>query len=186
MQISHTLNILLFSISKKNFYKKQIELEIKQKIQEEIKVKLQERDLNFIQNPKLFFKKMLERFSSSIHLDRLLTNNNLLTNPEEIKTQIQYHFQNYYQEQPLSIISPNSEFYNLYKPYPEYEPCYENLLSKISNKEWSETISLLPNQKASGPSGLNYEHLKSLSTQSQNALQLLLSKCLQLQQIPLT
>ncbi|CAG8845758.1 27047_t:CDS:1, partial [Gigaspora margarita] len=68
---------------------------IKQKIQEKIKVKLQEHDLNFIQNPKLFFEKMLERFGSSIHLDRLFTNNNLLTNPEEIKTQIQYYFQNY-------------------------------------------------------------------------------------------
>ncbi|CAG8767871.1 11584_t:CDS:1, partial [Dentiscutata heterogama] len=82
--------------------KKQLELEERQQIQEKISAKLQKRNINFTQNPKLFYKKVLERFGSNIYLDRLLLSKiNLLTKPQEIKNKYKTIFKtifknNYY------------------------------------------------------------------------------------------
>ena len=61
---------------------------------------------------------------------------------------------------------------------------FQNLLDDISLEELQNTIKQLPNQKAAGPSELNYEYIKNLNSKSLNTLCLFLFKCLQLQTIP--
>lgn len=126
----------------------------------------------------------MNRFNNNISLDRILLSDSLITNPTEIKSAIQQHFQTYFQQQPLPPINSTSEFYNLYKPNSHLEQHYTHLLSEISMDEWNNMITKLSNQKAAGPSGINYEHIKNSSQKTQNIFRLFLSKCFHLQQTP--
>src|SRR6266480_1950943 len=144
----------------------------------EIQNKLQERDNNFTQNPKLFFRKTLEKPNNSVNLDRLLSNNNLTTQPKEIKLALNNHFQDYFKELPYTSIDTNSPFSDLYKPHPENEHLFQNLLSEITSDEWSKIIKELSNNKAAGPSETNYKHIKMLNSKSQNIICLFFSKYL--------
>ena len=106
----------------------------------EIQNKLQERDNNFTQNPKLFFRNTLEKSNNSINLDWLLHNNNLTTQLSEIKSALSDHFQKYFEELLYTPIDINSPFYNLYKPHPENEHFFQNLLTEFTPNEWTEVL----------------------------------------------
>ena len=94
-----TKTILIQTIKKEaQNLKHIIEQENKIHTQSEIQQKLLERNQNFLENSKLFFKKVLERFSNSTNIDRLLLNDILLINSDDIKKSIQQHFQNYFSE----------------------------------------------------------------------------------------
>jgi hypothetical protein len=84
-----------------------------QNIQKEIQQKIEDRNLSFYETPKLFFKKILEKYNN-IRVDRLLTGNSLLTEHQEIKNAIHHHFTEYFKEKPLYPIDTSSEFFNLY------------------------------------------------------------------------
>ena len=157
--------------------------EYQQNLYNEIKQKIENCNKAFTETPKIFYKKILERYNN-INIDRLLIDNSLLTNHNEILNAIQDHFSNYFNDKPLSTIPPSSDYYLLYQPHPELEPLYQNLLDDISPQEWSETISNLPNQKAAGPSETCYEHIKYASPKAQKIFQSFLNKCFQLQKVP--
>ena len=118
-------------------------------------------------------------------MDQLLSNNNLTTQLNEIKSALNNHFQDYFKKLPYTPIDTNSPFSDLYKPHPENEHFFQNLLSEIISDEWSKIIKELPNNKAAGPSKTNYEYIKMLNPKSQNIIHLFLSQCLSLQSIPL-
>ena len=101
----------------------------------EIQNKLEERNNNFYQNPKIFYRNVLEKHNNSINLDRLFSNNTLITQPTEIKQALQSHFQNYFQKLPYSQIQENTKFYELYKPYPENELYFADLFLEITSEE---------------------------------------------------
>ena len=65
-----------------------IEQENKKHTQSEIQQKLLERNQNFLENPKLFFKKVLEWFNNSANINKLLSNKILFTNSDDIKKSI--------------------------------------------------------------------------------------------------
>ena len=70
-------------------------------------------------------------------------------------------------------------------PYNKYnKKFFQNLLDDISLEELQNTVKQLLNQKATGLSELNYEHIKNLTSKSLNILYLFLFKYLQLQTIP--
>jgi hypothetical protein len=94
------------------------------------------------------------------------------------------HFTTYFESKPLETISPTSEYSDLYKPHPELESYYQNLTQEITQHEWQEIISNLPNQKAAGPSEICYEHIKYASSKAQNLFRQFLNKCFQLQKVP--
>jgi len=129
-----------------------------------------------------FTKKILEKYNN-IHIDRLLLNNNLLTEHDEILNSIKHHFTEYFKTKPLETILLTSEFYSLYEPHPELEIHYQNLTQEISEQEWQNIISNLPNQKAAGPLETCYEHIKYASSKAQNMFRLFLNKCFHLQKI---
>ena len=150
---------------------------------DEIKGKIEDRNKSFKETPKLFYKKILEKYNN-IHIDRLLLNDNLLTEHDEILNAIKHHFTEYFKTKPLETISPSSEYFSLYEPHPEFEIHYQNLTQEISEQEWQNLISGLPNQKAAGPLETCYEYIKFTSSKAQNIFQLFLNKCFQLQKIP--
>ena len=118
-------------------------------------------------------------------MDRLLSNNNLTTQPNEIKLALNNHFQDYFKELPYTPIDTNSSFSDLYKPHPENEHLFQNLLSEITSDEWLKIIKELLNNKATGLSETNYKYIKILNFKNQNIIYLFFSKCLSLQSTPL-
>src|SRR6185436_18554747 len=133
-----------------------------QSIYNEIKQKIEERNKSFCESPKIFYKKILERYNS-INIDRLLLNNTMLTEHDEILNAVHYYFADYFKAKPLEPIPPSSEFYSFYQPHPELETYYNGLTQEISQQKWQELIANLPNQKAAGPTETCYEHVKYAS-----------------------
>ena len=74
-----------------------------QQTQKEIQQKIEDRNQTFYSCPKRFFKNILEKYNS-IYVDRLLTDNNLLIEEEQIKQAIHAHFSEYFNEKPLEKI----------------------------------------------------------------------------------
>jgi hypothetical protein len=150
---------------------------------QEIQQKIEDQNQSFLETPKIFYKKILERFNN-IHIDRLLLDNSLLTERDEILNAIHYHFSEYFKEKPLQPILPSSEFHQLYQPHPEHEKLYQNLFTDISDQEWQDILTNLPNQKAAGPSEICYEHIKFASPKAQKLFRQFFNKCFQLQKVP--
>ena len=161
--------------------KSSLNYQYQQNLYNEIKQKIENRDQIFKETPKLFYKNILEKHNN-INIDRLLLNNTLLTEHNEILNQIHNHFSDYFSEKPLHPIPP--DFSQLYQPRPELEPNYIDLFETITDQEWSEVVSNLPNQKAAGPSEICYEHIKYASPLAQNILKSFINKCFELQKTP--
>ena len=159
-----------------------LNIQQQQTIYKEIQQKIEIRNKSFLETPKLFYKKILEKYNN-IHIDRLSLENSLLTEHNEILNAIYNHFTEYFKEKPLQPILPSSEFYYLYEPHPEYEKYYNNLFQEITNQEWQDILTNLPNQKAAGPSEICYEHIKYASLLAQNIFKSFINKCFQLQKI---
>jgi len=155
----------------------------KQATYKEIQQKIENWNKVFNETPKLFYKNILEKYNN-INIDRLLLNNILLTDQNKILNTVHYHFSNYFKEKLLQPILPSSEFFQLYQLYSELETYYQNLFDDISDQEWNEIITNLPNQKAAGPSEICYEHIKYASHKAQKSLKLFINKCFQLQKVP--
>ena len=160
-----------------------LNIQQQQTIYKEIQQKIEIRNKSFLETPKLFYKKILEKYNN-IHIDRLSLENSLLTEHNEILNAIHNHFTEYFKEKPLQPILPSSEFYYLYEPHPEYEKYYNNLFQEITNQEWQDILTNLPNQKAAGPSEICYEHIKYASHKAQTLFKKFFNKCFQLQKVP--
>ena len=87
-----------------------LNLQYQQNTYKDIKQKIEDRNKSFIETPKIFYKKILEKFNN-INIDRLHLNNILLTEHNEILDAIHYHFTEYFKEKLTQLISSNSEFY---------------------------------------------------------------------------
>ncbi|EXX54974.1 RNA-directed DNA polymerase from mobile element jockey-like [Rhizophagus irregularis DAOM 181602=DAOM 197198] len=61
---------------------------------------------------------------------------------------------------------------------------YDPVLALISLQEWSDVISSMPNNKASGPSKISYEMIKHLSGEALDFSLLLANTCLSRGDIP--
>ncbi|GBC50548.1 reverse transcriptase family protein [Rhizophagus irregularis DAOM 181602=DAOM 197198] len=61
---------------------------------------------------------------------------------------------------------------------------YDPVLAPISLHEWSDVISSMPNNKASGPSKISYEMIKHLSNEALDFSLLLANACLSCGDIP--
>ncbi|CAB4409418.1 unnamed protein product [Rhizophagus irregularis] len=150
------------------------------------------RDDYFSSSPGTFIDSALSVEQRSIVLDRVLvvldSKPTLLTDPTDIKQAAVAHFQ--------SVVSPPLTQYTSRFSFPArwqkvYAPLdnvsaslYDPVLSPISLQEWSEVISSMPNNKASGPSKISYEMLKHLSGDALEFSLLLANSCLSRGDIP--
>ena len=108
---SQTLSDLSTIVKQKFFHiKLALNIHYQQETQKEIQQKIEDRNQIFFFCPKKFFKNILERYNS-IHVDRLLSDNTLLTEEDQIKQAIHTHFFEYFNEKPLEQFQPNSEYY---------------------------------------------------------------------------
>ncbi|CAB4413040.1 unnamed protein product [Rhizophagus irregularis] len=127
------------------------------------------RDDYFSSSPGTFIDSALSVEQRSIVLDRVLvvldSKPTLLTDPTDIKQTAVAHFQS------VTLVDVSASLYN-------------PVLSPISLQEWSDVISSMPNNKASGPSKISYEMLKHLSGDALEFSLLLANSCLSRGDIP--
>ncbi|GBC25651.2 hypothetical protein RIR_jg41468.t1 [Rhizophagus irregularis DAOM 181602=DAOM 197198] len=150
------------------------------------------RDEHFSNSLGTFIDSALSVEKHSIVLDRVLvildSTPTLLTDPSDIKQAAITHFQ--------SIVSPPLVHYTSIASFPirwqqAYTPLsdvsaslYDPVLVLISLQEWSDVISSMPNNKASGPSKISYEIIKHLSGEALDFSLLLANTCLSRGDIP--
>ncbi|EXX58615.1 hypothetical protein RIR_jg9104.t1 [Rhizophagus irregularis DAOM 181602=DAOM 197198] len=150
------------------------------------------RDEHFSNSLGTFIDSALSVEKCSIVLDRVLvvldSTPTLLTDPSDIKQAAITHFQ--------SIVSPPLVHYSSIASFPvrwqqTYTPLsnvpaslYDPVLASISLQEWSDVISSMPNNKASGPSKISYEMIKHLSGDALDFSLLLANTCLSRDDIP--
>ncbi|CAB4416056.1 unnamed protein product [Rhizophagus irregularis] len=150
------------------------------------------RDDYFSSSPGTFIDSALSVEQRSIVLDRVLvvldSKPTLLTDPTDIKQAAVAHFQSVVSP-PLTQYTSRSSFparwQKVYTPLVDVSASlYNPVLSPISLQEWSDVISSMPNNKASGPSKISYEMLKHLSGEALEFSLLLANSCLSRGDIP--
>ncbi|CAB4386894.1 unnamed protein product [Rhizophagus irregularis] len=124
------------------------------------------RDEHFSNSLGTFIDSALSVEKRSIVLDRVLvvldSTPTLLTDPSDIK-----------------------QAATAYTPLPGVSvSLYDPVLAPISLQEWSDVISSMPNNKASGPSKISYEMIKHLSGEALDFSLLLANTCLSRGDIP--
>ena len=109
---------------------------------------------------------ILEHYKKKIVIDRLFVKENgtnrIVLDSSEIKTKINYHFQN--TAVPNIPFSPlSSRWIEQYKPISSIDDTwYNNILQPSEWNEWISIIKALPNDKTAGPSEIYNEYLKYL------------------------
>ncbi|GES88564.1 RNA-directed DNA polymerase from mobile element jockey-like [Rhizophagus clarus] len=116
---------------------------------------IQERNQNYKTDKKKMIKSVLERPHTSLFIDKVYKNNN---NKDTLYTE-----ENEVKEQT-----------NLH---------FQTIAGAI-NYEWIDNVKSLPNNKASGPSGISYEMLKNLNEDNQSFLHAFICVCMDLNDIP--
>ncbi|EXX52451.1 hypothetical protein RirG_252970 [Rhizophagus irregularis DAOM 197198w] len=182
----------LFLRSQKNLVSTFLSTKFAQHLTDSVEYYTTLRDEHFSNSLGTFIDSALSVEKRSIVLDRVLvvldSTPTLLTDPSDIKQAAITHFQ--------SIVSPPLVQYSSIASFPArwqqaYTPLsgvsasiYDSVLAPISLKEWSDVISSMPNNKASGLSKISYEMIKHLSGDALEFSFLLANTCLSRGDIP--
>src|SRR3990170_473844 len=159
---------------------------------EQMKRYINKRCKDFSDNPKIMISSLLERKKRIINLDRVMIQNaqnrqELLTDPEDVKTATIDHFQNIAGSTNHSVDINNPEWLKWkqdYKPIDDINSnFYDHLMDSPSNSEWYNVIHQLPNNKASSISGISNEMLNHIGQSTFHYLWLLVCACLKLNDI---
>ena len=137
---------------------------------EEIKKFIQKKADDFNGNQSVMIDSLLNRPRRKIVIDRVLSNDDLIIEPQEIKEVVNKHFQTcaggvHHEER----IPPN--WLPRYAPIDQIdETWYNSLLTPPTFDEWMTHVRDSPNNKAAGTSGISYEMIKHLGPLTQQFL----------------
>ncbi|GET55806.1 hypothetical protein GLOIN_2v1783661 [Rhizophagus irregularis DAOM 181602=DAOM 197198] len=157
-----------------------------------IRAKLEDRDNNFETDISSFINSALSRTRRRITLDRVFidhpTQPKLLTDPHDIDDAVIDHFQNSVpikSSPPDNISALPDRWSSAYCPMDDVDSSiYNSLLDPPTLDEWLSTVSLMPNDKASGPSMITYEMLKHLGSNTSALVLILVQSCFRTADIP--
>ncbi|GBC18141.2 RNA-directed DNA polymerase from mobile element jockey-like [Rhizophagus irregularis DAOM 181602=DAOM 197198] len=157
-----------------------------------IRAKLEDRDNNFETDISSFINSALSRTRRRITLDRVFidhpTQPKLLTDPHDIDDAVINHFQNSVpikSSPPDNISALPDRWSSAYCPMDDVDSSiYNSLLDPPTLDEWLSTVSLMPNDKASGPSMITYEMLKHLGSNTSALVLILVQSCFRTADIP--
>ncbi|KAF0534298.1 reverse transcriptase [Gigaspora margarita] len=117
-----------------------------------------------VSKPTQAINSILDRYQIPVHFSNIKLDNQLVTNPIEIKQHIQSHFHNWISYKPINQTTFNNFWLQQYTQPSHINPSwYTSLTSSITEDKVLQTIAKLPNSKACGPAGnLNLTHSISL------------------------
>src|SRR5260363_159285 len=109
----------------------------------------------------------------------------LITEPEEVMSITEKHFQNQYQKRNARPNLLTQKWAEIYKPasYVQ-ESLYENLLEEISEEEWKQMLSSLSLKSAPGISGISYILIKNAGSKTQAIFRNFASACIRTGLVP--
>ncbi|CAG8831217.1 10076_t:CDS:1, partial [Cetraspora pellucida] len=131
-----------------------------------IKNCIERRYQNFQNNTSKMIKSILKKYTDPVILHNIRTHDNIITEPDEIKTAIQEHFKNWTKLNPTQT-ELWQEWANEYKPIQTIDSTwYDTTTTEIILTELENIIKEAPNTKATGPSKISNEMLKHLGPQA--------------------
>ena len=120
-----------------------------------------------------------------VHFDNIKTENDLITDPKQIKNHIKDHFNNWTNYRIIDKQIFNTTWKKYYKPNTSINSQhYKKVLKTITIEEITTTLQQLPNNKACGPSGISYKMLRHAGNNFLQTITILLNRCLESQQVP--
>jgi len=120
-----------------------------------------------------------------VRFDNIKLNNDIITEPNEIKSHIQEHFDQWTATRHIDEHIYNCTWLSEYNPKTNIDTkWYQPALQEFTTEEVSQTLSQLPNNKACGPSGISYEMLKQARPTFIQTITTLFNRCLTTNQIP--
>src|SRR3954447_12292782 len=140
-----------------------------------------------------FIASSLSKTQRCIVLDRVMSSDStgqtlLITDPAKIKQVANLHYQTIASSPPTrrtSLQDMTLLWQNIYIPEESIDiSIYDSLLISPTDEEWYSTISVLPNDKATGPSGISYEMIKNLSLSLSEYLKDIVTLCFNSGHIP--
>src|SRR3954447_3783608 len=112
----------------------------------------------------------------------------LITDPAKVKQVANLHYQTIAGSPPTrrtTLQNMTPLWQDIYTPEESINiSIYDSLLISPTDEEWSSTISALPNDKATGPSGISYEMIKNLSPSLSEYLKDIVTLCFNSGHIP--
>ena len=155
---------------------------------EQIKTHANKRCDQYKDQKKKMIDSIIDRHKQTIIIDRIIVKKNdteeLIIDPNEIKKYTNLHFQTIaggiHEEKSIP-----SFWETQYQPKTSIdESIYTTLMDEPTEEEWSSHIKALPNNKASGPSGISNEMIKHLGENMQKVLRKFVAACFLLNDIP--
>ena len=151
---------------------------------EKIKFYNNRRYSDFKDNTTRMIDSILQRHTDQVNYEKIILNNEILTEPKDIKEATQQHFKNWTRENKTNKDHWHQwEYY--YKPLSHIQPqIFDNLLTPIKIEDLLQTIAIAPKNKATGPLGISNEILQHLPPVAISYLLDIMNACLLLQTTP--
>jgi hypothetical protein len=132
---------------------------------------------------------ILDKSKNSIIMDRLIDKNpngeiNIITDSMDIKEKVHEHFRQWTRKRITNLQLMN-KWKKWYEPIPTINfRWYNSLLEEVNTSELEEVIRLLPNKKAPGQSGIQYEWFKHLPENGTEVFRNIINMAIELNDIP--
>ena len=144
---------------------------------------------NYHDNKSAFISSALGKEKRIITLDRIMVdvdgNDTLITDPDDIKREVNKHFQTIAGLPPHNLPPLNERWTAQYAPRSDINSSiYDTLMSPPSKEEWQSVLTSFPNDKAPGPSGITYEMLKKFGSDAADFFHEFICFCLQTSTMP--
>src|SRR5439155_1455129 len=124
---------------------------------ERIQQHIQNRYDNFSTNTTKMIDSVLHRHTDRVHFDNIKTENELITDPVQIQSKINTHFENWTKSNPYNK-DLWAQWENEYIPRKEIQSnWYDTLQEDITLTELKECIKSVPPHKATGPKHISNE-----------------------------
>ena len=135
---------------------------------------MEQRFSDLKENQKRMVSTLTNRFKESVVIDKILINNEtgnqssyIFTDPEIVKTQTAEYYKKAFGKRNTNFANLSDEWKKQYNPIARIEDkWYNEILTKSTPQELKDIFKSLPNDKASGPSGISYEMFKKMRDNS--------------------
>ena len=127
---------------------------------------------------KQMLNKLLERPHNKIVVDRVLVqsknkfeNEKLFTESDDIKREVVKHFEGQFRKRNHQFERIDQDWAKIYEEQEEInKDWYTNIMSKITEEEWTEVSNTLKEDTAPGISGIGYRLIKKVSLKTKDYL----------------
>jgi exonuclease III len=133
---------------------------------------------------------LLERSSKRVVIDRLVKKDSsdivLVNQREEVLEEVRSHFKKQFRKRNSRAKNMSKKWKEIYTPIEDIrKEVYEDLMSEITEEEWTEALRKAKLKSAPGPSNISYPLIKRAGPFAQKVFRQLANICLKKGEIPI-